>query len=68
MGEEIGQHTRWYYNVITGKVEREGEGKGTDHLGPYPSREAAESALADIRVREKQLSDEDARWSGNADA
>lgn len=65
MGDEIGQHTRWYYNVITGQVEQEGEGKGTDHLGPYPTREAAENALATVKAREEQLDAEDAAWTGN---
>lgn len=65
MGEEIGQNTRWYYNVVTGQVEQEGQGKGTDHLGPYPTREAAEHALADVQDREKRLAAEDAKWSGS---
>lgn len=63
MGDEIGQNTRWYYNVATGKVEQEGEGKGTDHLGPYPTREAAEAALASVREREQQLEAEDRAWA-----
>jgi len=66
MAEDIGQNTQWYYNVATGQVEQEGEGKGTDHLGPYPSRQAAESALAAVRERERRLSDEDDQWSGNS--
>lgn len=65
MGDEIGQKTQWYYNVATGAVEQEGEGKGTDHLGPYPTREAAEHALELLRAREERLSAEDAAWSGD---
>lgn len=65
MGDDIGRRTQWFYNVATGQVEQEGEGKGTDHLGPYPTREAAESALAGIREREERLKAEDSQWAGN---
>ena len=64
MSDETGQHTEWYFNVVTGQVEQQGQGKGTDHLGPYPTREAAENALASVREREKRLEAEDAEWSG----
>lgn len=65
MGDEIGRKTQWYYNVITDRVEQEGEGKGTDQLGPYPSREAAQNALDSVREREERLRAEDAAWSGD---
>jgi hypothetical protein len=69
MGDEIGQNTQWFYNVITGEVEQEGTGKGHDHLGPYPTREAAEQAIASVREREERLSREDKAWSdGEADS
>jgi hypothetical protein len=55
---------QWYYNVITKQVERRGEGKGTDHLGPYPTREAAEHAIETVRAREDQLKREDREWGG----
>jgi hypothetical protein len=63
MGDEIGQKTQWFYNVVTGQVEQEGEGKGHDQLGPYPSREAAQGALESVRERERKLREEDREWS-----
>jgi hypothetical protein len=55
---------QWYYNVITKQVEQRGEGKGTDHLGPYPTREAAEHAIETVRAREEKLNREDREWGG----
>lgn len=63
MGDEIGQQTQWFYNVITKQVEREGEGKRTDQLGPYPTREAAERAVDAVHEREEQLTREDEDWN-----
>ena len=59
---------QWYYNVLTQRVERAGEGRGVDQLGPYPTREAAEHAVESVRAREKQLADEDERWRNWGDA
>ena len=62
MGDEIGRNTAYYYCLKHGTVEREGECKATDRLGPYPTPEAAAGALAAIREREAQKSAEDAAW------
>jgi hypothetical protein len=56
----------WYYNVITKQVEQRGEGKGTDQLGPYPTREAAEQAIETVRAREEELNRQDREWRGDA--
>jgi len=62
MGDEIGQNTAFYYNISTGQVEREGQSKAKDLLGPYPTEEAAAHALESIREREQQKETEDREW------
>jgi hypothetical protein len=65
MGDEIGQHTAWYYCLRHHTVEREGECKATDRLGPYPDQESAANALQSIREREERLEREDRAWAGD---
>ena len=36
MGDDIGQNTAFYYNLTTKQVEREGQSKAKDLLGPFP--------------------------------
>lgn len=62
MGDDIGQHTQFYYNVTTGQVEREGESKAKDLLGPYPTAEEAANALQSVHDREARLNAEDREW------
>ena len=62
MGDEIGQHTAFYYNITTKQVEREGESKAKDLLGPFPTAEEAANALEIIRLREERKSAEDREW------
>ena len=62
MGDEIGQHTAFYYNIKTGSVEREGESKAKDLLGPFATSEEAANALETIRQREERKSAEDRDW------
>ena len=62
MGDEIGQNTAFYYNIGTGKVEREGESKAKDLLGPFPTAEEAANALEIIKQREERKNAEDAQW------
>lgn len=62
MGDDIGRNTAFYYCLKHGTVEREGECKATDRLGPYPTAEAAAGALESIHQREAQKSAEDAAW------
>ncbi len=65
MGDEIGQNTAWYYCLRHHTVEREGECKATDRLGPYPDPESAARALASVREREERLEREDRAWAGD---
>jgi hypothetical protein len=62
MGDEIGQKTSYFYNITTGKVEREGESKAKDLLGPFPTAEEAANALEIIREREERKNAEDRQW------
>jgi len=62
MGDEIGQHMAFYYNITTNQVEREGESKAKDLLGPFPTAEEAANALEIIRLREERKSAEDREW------
>ena len=62
MGDEIGQSTAFYYNIKTGQVEREGESKAKDLLGPFATAEEAANALEIIREREERKNAEDREW------
>lgn len=62
MGDEIGQPVGFYYNLRTGKVEREGQSKAKDLLGPFPTAEEAANALEIIREREQHKQAEDRAW------
>ncbi len=62
MGDDIGQNTAFYYNITTGQVEREGQSKAKDLLGPFPTEAAAANALETIREREQQKEAEDREW------
>jgi hypothetical protein len=43
---------RYWYNTVTGQVERDDErSKVKDLLGPYPTRAEAERALEKVRER-----------------
>jgi hypothetical protein len=52
----------FYYNVGTGQVEREGESKAKDLLGPFATAEEAAQALDIIREREERKEAEDRQW------
>lgn len=65
MGDEIGQNTAWYYCLRHHTVEREGECRATDRLGPYPDEASAANALGAVREREKRLEAEDSAWAGD---
>lgn len=52
----------FYYNITTKQVEREGQSKAKDLLGPFPTEAAAANALETIREREQQKEAEDQQW------
>jgi len=62
MGDDIGQNTAFYYNITTGQVEREGQSKAKDLLGPFPTADEAANALEIIRQREERKEAEDREW------
>lgn len=66
MGDEIGQNTSYYYNIGTGKVEREGASKAKDLLGPFATEDEAANALDIIRQREERKNAEDREWRDGA--
>ena len=54
---------QFFYNVTTGQVEELAKkGPGKDLLGPYPTREAAEAALATAKAKTEAWDEEDKRW------
>jgi hypothetical protein len=62
MGDEIGQSKGYYYNLITRQVEREGQSKAKDLLGPFATPQEAANALEIIREREERKEAEDREW------
>lgn len=53
----------FWYNIRTGQVETvHDKGQAQDLLGPYPTREDAEQALARARRRTEEWDEEDRRW------
>ncbi|HEY8455326.1 MAG TPA: hypothetical protein VIL34_07010 [Actinopolymorphaceae bacterium] len=53
---------RWYFCLRHYQVEPQQGCKGSDRLGPYPSRDDAENALAKVAERNEQW-DNDPRWN-----
>lgn len=52
----------FYFNIGTGQVEREGESKAKNLLGPFATAEEAAQALDIIRQREERKEAEDQQW------
>lgn len=54
----------WYYNVEERRAEQGPSQRGfaETRLGPYPSKEDAEGALAALHRRNSELDEEDRRW------
>ena len=54
---------QWWFDLKTKSVvSDDNDAKATDRLGPYPSREAAEQALAKVDERNEAY-DNDPRWN-----
>ncbi|TDT32692.1 hypothetical protein ACF3NT_01275 [Naumannella halotolerans] len=56
----------WYYNLNTKQVVPEGADKAENLLGPYPTREDAERALAKVEERNEAW-DNDPDWNDDVD-
>ena len=57
---------QFFYNVSTGQVEELAtKGQSKDLLGPYPTRAAAEAALATAKQKTEAWDEEDRRYKGN---
>ena len=54
--------TDFYYCLQHSTVEERGQCRADDRLGPYPTREAAEHALAALHERNERLDAEDRAW------
>lgn len=58
----------FWFNVRTGRVEADDErSRKDDLLGPYPSEEAAASALSSARERTEQWDEAERSWRGEDD-
>jgi len=54
---------QFFYNISTGQVEETtSKGQSKDLLGPYPTREAAQAALATAQQKTEAWDEEDRRW------
>jgi hypothetical protein len=54
---------QFFFNVSTGQVEELAvRGQSKDLLGPYPTREAAEAALATAKAKTEAWDEEDRRF------
>lgn len=49
----------FFYNTETGQVEQGKQSSWTHLMGPYPTREAAQQALATARSRSASWDEED---------
>ena len=57
----------YYFNLETGEVEQGKQSSWSSRLGPYPTREAAEQALATARQRTAAWDEEDRREAERED-
>ncbi|MFN8076197.1 MAG: hypothetical protein U0Q15_12365 [Kineosporiaceae bacterium] len=58
----------YWFNIRSGQVETDVDRSRKDDLmGPYPTREAAEQALAAARGRTEAWDEQDRAWNGDDD-
>ncbi len=57
----------YYYNTLTGEVEHGHGSSWTHRMGPYPTLEAAQAALATAKQRSAAWDDDEARWGDEKD-
>ena len=59
--DDVTGQDQYYYDTRTGEVARGPVGSWSGRMGPYPTREAAENALATARARTEAWDEEDRR-------
>lgn len=65
--EPLDPQTAYYYNTKTGEVEQGLVSDWSDRMGPYPTREAAASALSTAAQRNRDWDAEERAWRGEDD-
>lgn len=55
---------QWYYSVSDHSVRRGKDAPALDRMGPYPTKAAAEAALATVRARNEAADAADREWNG----
>ncbi|WP_333619619.1 SPOR domain-containing protein [Dietzia sp.] len=55
----MSENEQWYYDSATGEVSQGKQEGFLDRMGPYPTREAAEDAIATAKERNKAWDEED---------
>jgi hypothetical protein len=59
----MGEQPQFWFNLRTGQVQTNyDKGQSKDLLGPYPTADAAQSALISTAERTEQWDEEDRRW------
>lgn len=58
----MSEGAQFYYNLATGTVEEGAQSPAPDLMGPYASREEAESALTTAAKRNEQWERDDQEW------
>lgn len=53
----------FWFNIKTRQVEEGHQSDSSDLMGPYPTREAAASALATAKERTEEWDREDKEWN-----
>ena len=64
----MSEEPQFFFNIRTGAVESLADkSQSKDLMGPYPTREAAERALATAQEKTEAWDEEDRRWRDGDD-
>jgi hypothetical protein len=55
--------SEYWFNVATRQVEEGHQSDSSNLMGPYPTREAAQNALATAREKTERWDEEDREWN-----
>ncbi len=55
--------SEYWFNIATRQVEEGHQSDASDLMGPYPTREAAQNALATARENTERWDAEDREWN-----